>query len=125
MMSIIERARCELEAINFGEDDIRVMIEVMEKFFSQWNSGGAVSVAAPILARLIAGKPLTPLTGEDSEWMIHDFDNTGIYAQNIRCTSVMKTTKDGPAFDVDLGDASEKVTITFPYMPDVRYIENE
>jgi hypothetical protein len=125
MMSIIERARCELEAINFGEDDIRVMIEVMEKFFSQWNSGGAVSVAAPILARLIAGKPLTPLTGEDSEWMIHDFDNTGIYAQNIRCTSVMKDTKDGPAFDVDLGEASEKVTITFPYMPDVRYIENE
>jgi hypothetical protein len=124
MESIVERARRELEAINFGEDDIRVMIGIMQMFFSQWDSGGGVSVAAPILARLIAGKPLTPLTGEDSEWMIHDYDNTGIYAQNIRCTSVMKNTKDGPAYDVDIPGLPGKeavLLITFPYMPEVRY----
>lgn len=44
-MSIIEQAKTELALANFGEDD----------------SGGAVSVAAPVLQRLIAGKP-TPFS---------------------------------------------------------------
>jgi len=44
-MSIIERAKSELARINFGDDDSRVMIEILEKFFSQWDSGGAVHVS--------------------------------------------------------------------------------
>lgn len=112
-MSIIKQAKTELAAVNFGEEDSRVMIEILEKFFSQWDSGGAVSVAAPALQRLIAGKPLGPLTGEDSEWFIHDME--GCYAQNIRCSTVFKATKDGPAYDIDV---EGRPPITFPYWPD-------
>lgn len=87
-MSLIDYAKAELKAINFGEEDGRVMVEILERFFDQWDSGGAVYGAAPILQRLIAGKPLGPLTGADSEW----FDPMGdrIMLQNVRCGSVFK-----------------------------------
>lgn len=111
-MSMISHAKTELAAINFGDDDSRVMVEILEKFFSQWDSGGAVSVAGPVLQRLIEGKPLGPLTGEDSEWFVHDMD--GCYAQNIRCGTVFKATKDGPAYDIDVPG---RPPITFPYVP--------
>lgn len=112
-MSLIEHAKSELAAINFGKDDSRVMIEILEKFFDQWDSGGAVWAVAPVLQRLIAGKALSPLTGEDSEWFIHNCD--GMYAQNKRCSSVFKSTKDGPAYDIDVPG---RPNITFPYWPD-------
>lgn len=111
-MSIIEHAKRELAAVNFGEDDSRVMVEILEKFFDQWDSGGAVHAVAPVLQRLIAGKPLGPLTGEDSEWFIHDME--GCYAQNKRCGTVFKE-KDGRAYDID---TPGRPTITFPYWPD-------
>lgn len=109
-MSLIERAKAELDAINFGEEDTEVMIEILEKFFDQWDSGGAVSVVAPVLQRLIAGKPLSPITGADSEWFIHDAE--GMYAQNKRCSTIFKATKDGPAYDIDVPG---RPAITFPY----------
>lgn len=57
-MSIIEQAKSELAAINFGEEDSAVMIGILEKFFDRWDSGGAVHVVAPVLTRLISGQPL-------------------------------------------------------------------
>lgn len=113
-MPLIYHAKAELAAVNFGDDDSRVMIEILEKFFDQWDSGGAVSCAAPVLQRLIAGKALSPLTGEDSEWFIHDME--GCYAQNKRCGSVFKD-KDGGAYDID-NPAGAREPITFPYWPD-------
>lgn len=112
-MSIIEQAKTELAAINFGEDDSRVMIEILEKLFDQWDSGGAVSCVAPVLQRLIAGKPLSPITGADDEWFVHDA--AGCYAQNKRCSTIFKATKDGPAYDIDVDG---RPPITFPYWPD-------
>ena|SRR5438477_13133892 len=94
-MSIIERAKLELDAINFGEEDTAVMIDILETFFDQWDSGGAVAVVAPVLMRLISGQPLKPLTGEDSEWF--DPMGDGIMLQNKRYGSVFKDwrTEDG------------------------------
>lgn len=94
-MSIIESAKIELAAINFGDEDSKVMIEILEKFFDQWDSGGAVACAAPVLMRLIKGQPLAPLTGDDSEWF--DPMGDGMMLQNKRCGSVFKDwrTKDG------------------------------
>lgn len=111
-MSAINNAKSELERINFGDEDTKVMIEILEKFFDQWDSGGAVHVVAPILQRLIAQAPLSPLTGEDDEWFIHDTD--GCYAQNIRGSTVFKFTKDGAAYDIDV---EGRPPITFPYWP--------
>lgn len=114
-MSIIEHAKAELAAINFGEDDSRVMIEIMEKFFDQWDSGGAVWAVAPVLQRLIAGKPLSPLTGADDEWCIHDFDDD-MYAQNSRDGMVFKR-RDDTAYTID-NPQCERVPVTFPYWSD-------
>lgn len=112
-MSLIEQAKTELAAINFGTDDSRVMVELLEKFFDQWDSGGAVSAAAPVLQRLIAGKPLGPLTGADDEWVVHDFDDD-CYAQNRRCGEVFKR-RDGTAYSIASG---KRVDISFPYTPE-------
>lgn len=87
-MSIIEQAKTELDAINFGKEDTDRMIQILELFFDQWDSGGAVHAVAPILARLIAGQPLGPLTGADAEWF--DSLDNGIMLQNKRCGSVFK-----------------------------------
>jgi len=61
-MGIIDQARNELERAEFGEEDSERMLEILQLFFGHWDSGGAVSFAAPVLQRLITGQPLTPLT---------------------------------------------------------------
>jgi hypothetical protein len=71
-MSIRDHAKAELAAINFGEEDSRVMLEIIGKFLDQWDSGGAVAVASDVLVRCIKGQPLGPLTGADDEWFIHE-----------------------------------------------------
>src|SRR5262245_43206133 len=107
-MSIIEQAKTELAAAKFGDDDSRVMIEILEKFFDQWDSGGAVAAVAPVLQRLIAGKPLGPLTGEDSEWF-KPMDDIDCF-QNVRCGSVFKEklpNGDWFAYDIDKPHGAE------------------
>lgn len=112
-MSIIDQAKDELKAINFGDEDTKVMIEILEKFFDHWDSGGAVVVAGGVLLRLLAGVPLTPLTGEDDEWVVHDY-SPDLMAQNKRCGTVFKR-RDGTAYDCATG---RRVEIVFPYTPD-------
>jgi hypothetical protein len=124
-MSVIELAKAELAAINFGEQGTKVMVEILEKFFEEWDSGGAVHAVAPILMRCIAAKPLSPLTGTDDEW--YDPVGNGIMQQNKRCSSVFKDwrTEDGYLSD-KAGEG--KLTIhdidnptwdgTFPYWSD-------
>lgn len=123
-MSIIEKAKTELAAINFGEEDSRVMIEILEKFFGQWDSGGAVHAVAPVLMRCIAGKPLAPLTGADDEW--HDPMGDGMMLQNKRCSSVFKDKRDaagdlapdGEVLIHDIDAPLSHAPISFPYWPD-------
>ena len=113
-MSLIERAKIELDAINFGEEDTAAMVDILERFFKQWDSGGVVSVAAPVLMRLIKGQPLKPLTGADDEW--YDPIGDGKVLQNIRCSSVFKYD-DGRVLDIDAPTPDQ---ITFPYDPVTR-----
>jgi hypothetical protein len=108
-MSIVDQAETELRLINFGDEDAAVMIAILRKFFDQWDSGGAVAVAAPVLMRCIAGKPLSPLTGDASEWVEVE---PGVF-QNRRCSTVFR--QGGRAYDIDMPG---RPTITFPYNPD-------
>lgn len=115
-MSVISHARSELKRINFGEEDTAAMVRVMELLFNQWDSGGAVHAVFPILQRLIACKPLTPLTGEDDEWFDH---GNGVF-QNKRMGSVFKDPRfhDGKlAYDID-NPAGPREAIAFPYWPE-------
>ena len=115
-MSLIDQAKNELARINFGEEDTAVMIGLLETFFDQWDSGGAVWATAPILQRLIAGKCLSPLTGEDDEWCDH---GNGVF-QNKRISSVFKDPyfHEGKlAYDID-NPAGPREAIAFPYYPE-------
>lgn len=115
-MSIIERAEAELKAINFGKGDSMAMLEILRLFFKQWDSGGGVFVAAPVLQRLIAGKPLSPLTGADDEWIDRTEMNSGKPMwQNIRCSTVFKDAEG--AYDIDVSGVWRH-PVTFPYSPE-------
>jgi hypothetical protein len=127
-MSIIEQAKIELAAINFGAEDSAVMIEIMEKFFDQWDSGGAVHAVAPVLQRLISGQPLGPLTGTDSEWF--DPMGDGIMLQNKRYSSVFKDWRDAEGrLSASAGEGKQTTHDlnnpawdgTFPYDPTTRF----
>ena len=110
-MSIIESAKAELAQSNFAEDDQKAIIDIMERFFAQWDSGGAVSVMVPVLDRLLRGMPLSGLTGEDDEWMC-DHCEEGL-CQNIRFGSVFKR-KGEKAYDID----NPEWDGSFPYWPE-------
>lgn len=115
-MSIRERALSELKRSKFSESEIAAYAKILDIFFEEWDSGGAVHVAAPILQRLIAGKCLSPLTGEDDEWLDH---GGGVF-QNVRCGSVFKDPRfhDGKlAYDIDR-PGKERDAIEFPYWPE-------
>jgi len=126
-MSIIEHAKTELAAINFGVEDSAVMVEILEKFLDQWDSGGAVHAVAPVFVRLLSGQPLGPLTGADGEWF--DPMGDGIMLQNKRCSSVFKDWRQS---DGHLSETAGLGTLTihdidnpawkgdFPYDPSTR-----
>ena len=113
-MSIIEQAKYELGLINFGAEDTEAMVGILEKFFDQWDSGGAVHCVAPILMKCLAGQPLSPLTGDENEWNEVGPDFTGQSCwQNKRDSSVFR---DGNWRCYDI-DTPGRPTITFPYTP--------
>ena len=112
-MNIIEHAKSELDLINFGKEDTKVMIEILEKFFDTWDSGGTVWSVAPILAKCIAGKCLSPLTGEADEWMEVDT----LMFQNKRLSTVFWNKRTGAVYDIDNPEGWEK-QISFPYYPE-------
>jgi len=114
-MSIIERAEIELKAANFGEEDTAVLIDILKRFFARWDSGGGVWAMAPVLQRLIAGKPLSPLTGADSEWIDRAEMSGRPMWQNIRCSTVFKDA-DG-VYDIDM-PGIQRHPVTFPYWPE-------
>jgi hypothetical protein len=118
-MSLIEHARAELARINFGDEDTSVMVDILGRFFDQWDSGGAVSCVAPLVPRLLAGQPLSPLTGEDDEWF-EPYDGCAML-QNKRCGTVFKDVATGRANDIDAPDP--QAPISFPYDPATREVQ--
>jgi hypothetical protein len=125
-MSIVDQAKAELERINFGAEGTAAMVEILERFFKQWDSGGAVACVAPILMRCISGQPLSPLTGADDEW--HDPMGDGLMLQNVRCGSVFKDYRNadgelapgGTELIHDIDAPDPRAPITFPYDPTTR-----
>jgi hypothetical protein len=110
------------------------VMELMEKFYDQGHSAFSASVTASLFNKLTKNKPLSPLTGDDSEWGDEiDYDGS---QQNVRCYSVFRTNHDNStAYDIDRFAFSdddgrswfsagwlEKLlnldnSITFPYTP--------
>lgn len=102
-------------------------LEIVKVFSDQGHSGMSASMTTTIVERLLRFEPLTPLTGEDSEWT----DVSGIkgkpWYQNKRCPRVFKG-EDGRAYDIEgrvfrdpdgstWTNGESRVYITFPWTP--------
>lgn len=100
-MSIINYAKKELDIVGMTEDSPDEMNRAMRKhilhmvdeFAKEGHSGSSASYALSILEKVLNWKPLSPLTGEDSEWMdvsSYNFDSGYTAFQNIRCPEIFK-----------------------------------
>jgi hypothetical protein len=98
-MSLISHAEKEMQLAWPDAEPMQDMIkanvlELLKVFADQGHSGMSAPYVLGVFEKLARFKPLTPLTGEDSEWMeVGD----GVF-QNIRCGEVFKEGKDGEAY---------------------------
>ena len=138
MSDLINFAKSELDIIGMKEDDLEIsnramrehILRMVEVFSDEGHSGFSASYAAAILEKLLRFQPISPLTGEDSEWnLVSEIDN--LY-QNRRCSHVFKSN--GKSYDINgkvfvqengvsYTSADSKVDITFPYTPKTEYVK--
>lgn len=145
-MSLVQFAEDELKIIGMGADaaeENKLMhddiIEIVKKFADQGHSGFSASYALGILTKLMNYEALTPLTGEDDEWVkiSEEMGGGDMEYQNKRCYSVFKGA-DGRAYDsgakvyYEKGNRKNTYTkggqrdyITFPYTHKVEYVEDD
>jgi len=136
-MRMNEHAKHELDLIGLKEDSDEMdramrnhILKMVEVFSDEGHSGFSASYALAILSKLLKFEPLTPLTGEDSEWnLVSEIDN--LY-QNRRCSHVFKSN--GKSYDINgkvfvqedgvsYTSVDSRVDITFPYTPKTEYVK--
>ena len=151
MSNLVKHAERELNLLGLtGGDEYesamrKHILHIIKEFADEGHSGFSASYAIRILTKLMDFKPLTPLTGEDSEWTdVSSYgDGTNMRLtymrwQNNRYGSVFKNA-DGSCYDIDgkvfwewfrdseTGQAfktyytarDSRVPVTFPYtVPD-------
>ena len=108
MSNLLSHAKDELNRIGMTEDspdEMNVMmrkhiLHMMQEFANEGHSGFSASYAISILTKLMEFKPLSPLTGEDSEWGdVREYGESPSW-QNKRRSSVFKNA-DGTCYDID------------------------
>ncbi len=140
MGNLVKHAEHELSLIptdGEGDDDCKLamnkhILGMVRLFAAEGHSGFSANYAINILRKLLRFEPLTPLTGDDSEWRDCDEYPEGS-EQNKRCGRVFRD-KEGRAYDVEgkvfcepsgasyTGKGSE-VDVTFPYTPKTEYVQ--
>ena len=88
----------------------QAVMELIEKFSNQNHSGSSSRSTIEMFHKLSQFHPLTPLTGEDDEWV----EVGKNLFQNKRGSGIFKTPTAG-AWDIDFREGMEPVT--FPYTP--------
>jgi len=135
MSNLEDFARSELERAGMFSKDSDyegmmgdAVMKLIQVFADEGHSGFSASMAVSIFERVARFEPLTPLTGEDDEWMEA---SAGIY-QNKRCSHVFK--ENGQAYDIDgkifrkpsgacFTSFESRVPVTFPYTPKREYVD--
>lgn len=134
MSRLVDHAKRELERLGNGPDFDEHILEMVGTFAGAGHSGFSAAYAIEVITKLLKFEPLSPLTGEESEWesMVE-----GI-SLNKRCSRVFKKVnanympaevydsqgkvfldKDGLAYT-----SNESLTsITFPYTPHTEIVE--
>ena len=105
MSNLVDYAKRELDILNLGNNDRTGegmdfhmrdhILHMVELFAEEGHSGFSASYALSILKRVLAYRPLTPLTGEDDEW---NEVGDGVF-QNRRASNVFK--ENGQAYWMD------------------------
>jgi len=107
---MLDFAKSELDCIGMTDDDLSGedinfcmrdhILRMVEEFSKEGHSGYSASYALGILKKLLAFEPLTPLTGEDSEWIdVTEESGGNVMYQNKRLSSVFKDNNS--AWDID------------------------
>jgi hypothetical protein len=127
----------ERELARIGDDDMQRMmnkhlLRMIRTFSREGHTGFSAGYAVSMLERLLRFEPVTPLTGDDSEWNdISDMSGEPQW-QNNRCSRVFRGA-DGRAYDIDgrvfeepngcrFTGRGSRVFVTFPYTPTTIYV---
>lgn len=140
MSNLLSYAEDELNRIGLTDEDEyngmmrKHILHMIKEFSDEGHSGFSAYYAISILTKLLNYKPLTPLTGEDDEWVRHDYGVNELTYQNKRRSSIFKNGT-GECYDIDgkvfwewqrneEGEAvktfytclESRVPVTFPYV---------
>lgn len=110
MSNLLNHAMTEFKSAGWVKDDgtytdeMQGMIcghvlKLIEIFSEEGHSGSSAPYAINMFKKLASFKPLTPLTGEDDEWVKHDYGVEPSY-QNKRLSSVFKDAN-GDCYNID------------------------
>lgn len=77
------------------------VLELLSVFGAEGHSGSSAPYTIDLFKRLAMFKPITPLTGEDSEWVDVSGHGSDVMYQNKRNSAVFKNSKDGQAYWID------------------------
>jgi len=155
MSNMMKFAESELDIIGLVDDGDEMngamrkhILHMIHEFSKEGHSGFSANYAVNLLSKLLKYEPLTPLTGDDSEWMEISKEmticNTGTLYQNKRLSRVFKDDNgaydsEGKIFwewysspDIDDGKPyktyfscrGSRVPVTFPYTPTQVYEEH-
>lgn len=139
-MTLVEHAERELALAGVAGDDdydgmlYEAVMELVRKFADQGHSGASAAMAVSMVEKLMRFEPLTPLTGDDTEW--NDVSDVGgrdggALFQNNRYSAVFKD--DDLVYDIDavvLVDphgggwmSNVREPIEFPYVPKQTHVK--
>lgn len=143
MSDLVSFAYNELQAAGLFDEDSdyggmigTAVMELVQAFADQGHSGASAGIVIGILAKVLAYKPLSPLTGAEDEW-IDVSEEMGSAKNSLfmnkRCFRVWKTGE-GEAYDnegkvfIDADgyyytSRESRVPVTFPYTPTQEYIK--
>ncbi len=141
MNNYIKHANREFDVLGWpGDCDMQTMIcnqlvELLKVFADHGHSGSSAPYTVNLFKKLAMFEPISPLTGEDSEWNdISEQRGKGCW-QNNRCSRVFKDAN-GRAYDIEArifidangsswSSKGSRQYIKFPYTPKTRYIKRQ
>ena len=113
----------------YGDMMGHAVMKMVRLFSEEGHSGMSASIAIGLFSKLAKWEPLTPLTGDDDEWV----EIGGGAYQNKRCSRVFKGA-DGRAYDIEgkvfrepdgccYTSRDSRVYVNFPYTPQTEFID--
>ena len=135
--NLVKHAERELRIAGFFDKDSayggligHAVLQMIRQFSEEGHSGFSARLAIQIFEKVARFEPLTPLTGEASEW-----NNIGdARYQNKRCSHVFKDgdqayDSEGRIFRDAKGmcrqNKESRVPVTFPYTPKTEYVDRD